>query len=81
MKLNSPSQNRRRHEQGFFLVLVMFIFISIMMIYGVANHRRLANLKREIKLVEQKQQRRWERPTVVTTNQIALPPAALVPTP
>ena len=80
MKLNSPSQNRRP-EQGFFLVLVMFIFISIMMIYGVANHRRLANLRQEIKLVEQKQQRRWEHPAVVTTNQVARPPVAPAPTP
>lgn len=81
MKLNCPSRHRRRYERGFTLVVVMFIFISIMMIYGVANHRCLANLKKEIKLVEQKQQRRWDRPTTVTTNQIALPPAAPASTP
>lgn len=70
MKLNRPSQNYRRTEQGFFLVVVMFILMAIMLIYLAANSRRLINLKREIRLVEQKQVQRLNRSPAVTTNSV-----------
>jgi len=71
MKLNRPSQNRRRAERGFFLVVVMFILATIMLIYLAANSRRLINLKREIRLVEQKQVQRLNRSPYVATNSIS----------
>ena len=78
MKLNRASQNRRPGEQGFFLVVVMLILATIMLIYVATNHRRLTNLKREIRLVEQKQVQRLNRSPVVTTNSV--PASAVVTT-
>ena len=81
MKLNHPSQNRRRTEQGFFLVVVMFILATIMLIYLAANSRRLANLKREIRLVEHKQVQRLNRSPSVATNSIPAPAVVTTNTP
>ena len=81
MKLNRPSQNRRRAEQGFFLVVVMIILATIMLIYLAANSRRLANLKREIRLVEQKQVQRLNRSPAVATNSIPSPAVVVTNTP
>jgi hypothetical protein len=77
MKLNRALQNRRPGEQGFFLVTVMLILATIMLIYVATNHRRLTNLKREIRLVEQKQVQRLNRSPIVTTNSV---PASTVVT-
>ena len=76
MKLNRSSPNCRRAEKGFFLTVVMFILATIMLIYLAANSRRLANLKREIRLVEQKQMQRLHRSSTVATNSI--PASAIV---
>ena len=76
MKLNRPSQTCHRAEQGFFLTVMMFILATIMLIYLAANSRRLANLKSEIRLVEQKQMQRLHRSPAVATNSI--PASAVV---
>ena len=61
MKL-SPSSNhrhRRRHQRGFFLVIVLLAVTAIMLIYLTVNARRLAVLKQDLRLVEQKQVQRF----------------------
>ena len=69
MKLFSKAQPQRASERGFFLVIVMLVIASILLIYVAANGHRLANLKCEIRLVEQRQIQRLNRATVaVTTN-------------
>lgn len=73
MKLNHSSPDRRPGQQGFFLAVVMFILVTIMLIYLAANSRRLANLKRELRLVEQKQVQRLNRSANVATNTIPAP--------
>jgi hypothetical protein len=73
MKSDCASQTRRPREQGFFLVIVMLIMASIMMIYVAANSRRLANVRKEIRLVEQQQVQRLNRSTNVTTLNIPAP--------
>lgn len=81
MKLNHSSQNRRPREQGFFLVIVMLMLASIMLLYVAANSRRLVNLNKEIRLIEQKQVQRLNRSTSVTTNNIAAPVVAATSAP
>lgn len=81
MNINRSSPDRRPGQQGFFLVVVMFILATIMLIYLAANSRRLANLKSEIRLVEQKQVQRLNRSTAGATNNISTPiaPSPSVP--
>ena len=50
----------RRGERGF-LVIALLAIVAIMLIYVNVNVRRLGNLKRELKLVEQQQIQRLER--------------------
>jgi hypothetical protein len=50
----------RRGERGF-VVIALMVILSIMLIYINVNMRLLANLKRELKLVEQAQIQRLER--------------------
>jgi hypothetical protein len=68
MKLHRPNRYRRTGERGFFLVAALLIIAGIMLIYIAANGGRLATLKKEIRLVEQKQIERLNRSSVVTTN-------------
>ena len=69
MKL-SPASNRSRPQQrGFFLVIVLLALTAIMLIYLTIDARRLAVLKRDLRLVEQKQIQRWNPPASgATTN-------------
>lgn len=76
MKLSSKQSNRRRTESGFFLTIVLLIIASIMLIYVAANARRLALLKKEIQLVEQKQIQHLKLSNNITTN---VPPEAALP--
>jgi type II secretory pathway component PulJ len=65
-----------RHQRGFFLIVVMLALVTIMLIYVMANLRILAALKRDIRIVEQKQVQRLEKLTpsaLVVTN---APPTA-----
>lgn len=68
MKTSSQNQGsrfsrpatRRRREHGF-LVIALLAIMAIMLIYVNANVRLLGHLRRELKLVEQKQIQRLER--------------------
>jgi len=59
MKLDSASQPDRPRERGFFLVIVLLAITAIMLIYLTVNARRLAVLKHDLRLVEQKQIQRF----------------------
>lgn len=61
MKLSSPSA--RRSEQGVAVVVVLAL-LTILMLYIAANVRSLHIMSQEIKLVEQRQLRHWNRGTV-----------------
>lgn len=54
MKLISSPGSRHQKQRGF-LVIAMLAIISIMLVYIAANLHVLAALKRDIRLVEQKQ--------------------------
>lgn len=54
-------QNSRKNERGFFLVVVLLALASIMVIYIAVNGTRLNTLKKEIRLIEQKQVERLNR--------------------
>ena len=75
-----PLASTHRHRQGQrgFLVIALLAIISIMLIYIAANLHVLASLKRDIRLVEQKQVQRLNKaypsPTAATTNS---PPATV----
>ena len=52
--------NRGRRKGGF-AVLVVLMMLSFMLVFVMANSNALFQLKREVKLVDQKQQKRWEK--------------------
>ena len=67
MKISGQNQGSRfsrpagrRSERGF-LVIALLVILAIMLIYVNANVRLLGHLKRELKLVEQKQILRLEK--------------------
>jgi hypothetical protein len=70
MNLNCKNSNRRAGERGFYLVVVMLIMASIMLIYLAVNTSRLGSLKKELRLVEQKQIERLNRSAAVATNSV-----------
>jgi hypothetical protein len=70
MNLNRRTTNRRAGERGFYLVVVLLIMASIMMIYLAVNTSRLGTLKKELRLVEQKQIERLNRSAAVATNTV-----------
>lgn len=75
MKLAPSSNHPRRRERGFFLVIVLLAVTAIMLIYLTVNARRLAVLKQNLRLVEQKQIQRFNpAASVAITNRT---PAAL----
>ena len=79
MKLPLPSRNRRPGQRGF-LVIALLAIITIMLIYIAANLHALAALKRDIRLVEQKQVQRLNKSfPLATTN--ATPSVATVDAP
>lgn len=49
---------RRQQQQGVAMLIVLFM-ISFLLIFVMANSKALFGLKREIKLVDQKQKMRW----------------------
>jgi hypothetical protein len=60
MRVSLPNHPRRRSERGF-LVIALLALLSIMLIYIAANLHVLAALKRDVRIVEQKQIHRWEK--------------------
>jgi Tfp pilus assembly protein PilX len=76
MKLNRNSSRRRSNERGFFLVVVMLILATIMLVYLAANSGHLMALRKEIKLMDQKQVERLNRSSAVSTNTVSTPPPA-----
>ena len=74
MKLLAP-QCHRRHGQRGFLVVALLAIISIMLIYIAANLQVLAALKREIRLVEQKQVQRLNQSFPVPVSPTNTAPA------
>lgn len=80
MKLLSACQRGSPRHRGFFLIIVMLALVTIMLIYVMANLRILAALKRDIRIVEQKQIQRLERLSPQTAPATNAPPvAALAP--
>jgi hypothetical protein len=67
MKIRRPQKNR----QGVALLIVLFM-VSFLFVFVTANANALAGVKREIKLVDQKQKARWNE---ISTNRVpARPP-------
>jgi hypothetical protein len=56
-------------ERGVALLIVLFM-VSFLFVFVSANLNSLAGLKREIKLVDQRQKARWNN---VSTNGVAAP--------
>lgn len=76
MKLAPVSHQPCRHQRGFFLIIVLLAVTAIMLIYLTANARRLAVLKQDLRLVEQKQIQRFSpAASGVITNRAPVPPA------
>lgn len=76
MKLAPSSNHPCRHQRGFFLVIVLLAITAIMLIYLTANARRLAVLKQDLRLIEQKQIQRFNpAASGVTTNSVPAPSA------
>jgi hypothetical protein len=65
-RLNGPVSCPGAREQGM-AVIVVLALVSIMLIYIACNIRTIANLGRELKLLEQRQTRRLET-KLGTTN-------------
>ena len=81
MKLPRSTRSCRSRQRGFFMVAMMLTIVSIMLIYAAANTRRLSNLRKEIRLVEEKQIQRLNRSTNIATNQPTASIAAAVTAP
>ena len=78
MKLAPVSHYACRHPRGFFLNIVLLAVTAIMLIYLTANARRLAVLKQDLRLVEQKQMQRFNpAASGVTTNRAPVPSASV----
>jgi len=76
MKLAPASHHPCHHQRGFFLIIVLLAVTAIMLIYLTANARRLAVLKQDLRLVEQKQMQRFNpAATGVNTNRVLVPSA------
>jgi len=74
MKLAPVSHHPCRHQRGFFLIIVLLAVTAIMLIYLTANARRLAVLKQDLRLVEQKQIQRFSpAASGVMTNRVPVP--------
>ena len=75
MKLLLHNFSRRRsNERGFFLVVVMLLLATIMLVYLTANGGHLLALRKEIKLLDQKQVERLNRSSAVSTNTAPVTP-------
>ncbi len=79
MNTSCPSKPGRSRQRGFFLIIVLLALTAIMLIYLTINARRLAVLKQDLRLIDQKQvQRLNPADSGVITNR-ALTPSALAP--
>lgn len=58
---------RPNNQRGVALLIVLFM-ISFLLVFVAANSNALVGLKREIKLIDQKQEARW---SAISTNRIA----------
>lgn len=54
-------------ERGVALLIVLFM-VSFLFVFVTANSNALSGLKREIKLVDQKQKARWSE---ISTNRVS----------
>jgi type II secretory pathway component PulK len=61
----------KTRERGVAIFIVLFM-VSFLLILVMANSKALFSLKREIKLVDQKQKARWAE-TGSTTNRLSQP--------
>ncbi len=69
MKMQTSNSYRRRHGQDGSAVMVILILLFIMVIFVAANTITLNTLRRQVKLVEQRQIQRLAQSV---TNQPAL---------
>jgi hypothetical protein len=77
MRPSPASRHPRANERGF-LVIALLAIITIMLLYIAANLHVLAALKRDLRVVEQKQVRRLNRsfpPVSVTVTNAPPAPA------
>jgi hypothetical protein len=79
MKLSTRTTKPRAGERGFYLVVVLLIMAAIMLIYLAVNTSRLGTLKKELRLVEQKQIERLNRSAALTTNTVPISTPAATP--
>ncbi len=72
-------KDRSRQEGSAVLMVLVFLFILELLI--MSNARTLDQLKRELKLVEKRQQAKFRPAQVATTNQVPvrLPPQPIRP--
>ena len=63
----APWARNRRHQAGS-AVLVVFILLGLMVGFLLANARALHHMKQEIRLIEQRQLRKFTIPTNHPTN-------------
>lgn len=70
MNLTLNSKPRTQRESGSATVLVLAL-VAIMMVFLTANQRVLYHLKREVRLVEQQQLKKFQPPAA----KLAAPPA------
>ena len=79
MKTCRPSKPHRSRERGFFLIIVLLALTAIMLIYLTVNARRLAVLKQDLRLIEQKQVQRLNPAEYGAITNRAPAPSALAP--
>jgi type II secretory pathway component PulK len=60
----------RKNESGL-AVIIALLLISLMLVFVTANTNALYQLRREIKLTDQRQQQRWVQ--VMGTNRVETP--------
>jgi len=69
--ISARSERVHRNERGF-LIIAMMAILAIILIYVAASMRSLTHLRKDLKLVEQKQVQRLAKPSAVqTTNATA----------
>jgi len=66
MRLSSRNKNRRS-ESGI-AVIIALLLISLLLVFVTANSNGLYQLRREIKLVDQRQRQHWNEVSAARTN-------------
>jgi type II secretory pathway component PulK len=78
MRITLPSTIQRQRRQSGIATLVVLMILSILLIYVMGNARTLHYLGRELRLMEEQQQRRTAlRAAIALTNSV--PPAVSEP--